>query len=185
MSKLLLPKLSHWLRWGLVAVIQLLLISLPLADRLWLQFNGREITLATTPIDPRDLLRGDYVIINLELTNLPVSLPGGSSDFQRGSEIYVELEVDADGIARAKRVDRQLPKGASLVLAGKVSRVLADTIRIDYGLDTFFVPEGTGKAIEQLPRDRVQLVAVVDAQGNAMPLRLLIDGKPFDSDLSF
>ncbi len=35
--------------------------------------DGREITLKVEPVDPRDLLRGDYVSLCYEISRIPVS----------------------------------------------------------------------------------------------------------------
>ena len=40
-------------------------------DRVRVLRQGSEVTLQTRPVDPRDFLRGDYVVLNYEITNLP------------------------------------------------------------------------------------------------------------------
>jgi uncharacterized membrane-anchored protein len=50
-------------------------------------------------------------------------------------------------------------------------------IRIAYGLESYFVPEGTGRAIETTERKRLEIVAAVSSSGQAAIKRLLIDGK--------
>ena len=176
---------SPWLRWGLVALIQLGLIALPLVDRLQVQTQGRKVTLELVPVDPRDLLRGEYVILNLASTTLSRELPGGEQKWRNGQTVFVTLEVGSDGIARPVKVSANRKDAGEMALRGEVKQNWNDDLRVQYGLDAFFLPEGAGKVIEQLPRERVKLVIALHEDGRSMPLRLLIDGKPFESDGTF
>mgnify|MGYP007083205782 FL=1 len=70
-------------------------------------------------------------------------------------------------------------------MAGTVRSVGGSDIRIDYGIDAFFLPEGDGLIIEDLDTERVNLVVAVTEDGRSLPLRLLVDGKPFKNDAAF
>jgi len=72
-----------------------------------------------------------------------------------------------------------------LAIAGKVRSATGEGLRIDYGIDAFFLPEGEGLVIERLDTGRVSLVIAVASDGRSLPLRLLVDGKPFKSDAIF
>ena len=50
--------------------------------------------------------------------------------------------------------------------------------RLDFGIGTYFVPEGTGRIIERA-RD-VRVVVNLDENGNAAIKDVLVDGEPFD-----
>lgn len=178
---------SPWVRWGLAGLLQLALVGLPLADRLQVHWFGEEVTLALRPVDPRDLLRGDYVILNpeIQLVDTSVGVPAG---LVGGDPVWVVVEPDGDGISRATAVLSAPPADGSIALKGRVSSTpgASDaTLRIDYGLDAFFVPEGQGLEIERLPRDRVRLVVAVSADGRSAPLRLVADGKVLLKDSAF
>lgn len=176
---------SPWLRWGLVALIQLGLIALPLMDRLQVQTEGREVTMELIPVDPRDLLRGEYVILNLAAATLSRDVPGAEAKWRNGQKIFVSLETGSDGFARPVKVSATREEAGELALRGTVQPNWNDDLRVRYGLDAFFLPEGAGKVIERLPRERVKLVIALHEDGRSMPLRLLVDGKPFESDGTF
>ena len=54
--------------------------------------TGEEVMLKTMPIDPRDLFRGDYVILSYEIGNLDIgSLPTNSTNFRVNDQVYVAL----------------------------------------------------------------------------------------------
>ncbi|MTI44467.1 putative membrane-anchored protein [Roseibium hamelinense] len=175
---------SAFLRWGLLAVIQLALIGVPLADRLEVQFSGQEVTLDLVPIDPRDLLRGDYVIINLSITTLPKDL-ANTETLSPGDAVFVQLKADDDGVYSAQSMSRSPAGEGTPEIEGKVTGTSGDAYRIDYGIDAFFLPEGTGKQIETLDTERVKLVIALAPDGRSLPLRLLVDGQPFHSDAAF
>ena len=48
----------------------------------------------------------------------------------------------------------------------------------DFGIGTYFVPEGTGHIVERA--DDVKVVVNVDGGGNAAIKDLLVDGEPFN-----
>ena len=68
----LLATLLGWiprvLLFALAALIQVALIAVMVYDRVRVLREGSEVTLQTRPVDPRDFLRGDYVVLNYEIT---------------------------------------------------------------------------------------------------------------------
>ncbi|NBN78619.1 hypothetical protein GWI72_10105 [Microvirga tunisiensis] len=174
-------------RWGLIALVQLCLIALPLLERASVHWTGEEVVLAVRPVDPRDLLRGDYVIINLAIARLPASLPGLDRPIEAGEIVHVELAADAAGVFQPVAVHTRAAEAKGPVIAGKASydRTPQEDLSVDYGLDAFFVPEGEGRAIETTPPERMQLVIALTAGGRSAPLRLLVDGRPILSDAGF
>jgi uncharacterized membrane-anchored protein len=51
-------------------------------------------------------------------------------------------------------------------------------VRVKYGLESYFVPEGEGRKIETTDKARLEVVAAVTASGQSAIKRLLIDGQP-------
>jgi len=173
-----------YLKWGLLALLQLALISIPLVDRLEVQMTGTVVPLELVPVDPRDLLRGDYVIINLAIGRVPRDLAGADS-LKAGQAVFLELEMESEGPARPVSVSLDQPKSDKLVIAGTVRSSNSEAVWIDYGIDAFFLPEGEGREIEKLDTSRVLLEVAIAEDGRSLPLNLLVDGKAFKSDSSF
>ena len=156
--------------------------------------NGQEVRLEIVPVDPRDLFRGDYVILDYQISS--VDLPkDATSEFKRGQKIFVTLRPDENGKARAVAIASERPavSGADIVILGKVDagsvcppneaglRVCKPGIRaalVKYGLESYFVPQGEGKKIETTEKTRLEVVAAVTPSGQSAIKRLLIDGKP-------
>jgi len=161
--------------------VQAVLVAGLLADRAWLFATGTEIRLPVVPVDPRDLFRGDYVVLNYSISNLDRSTLAGDGTFTAGEPIYVTLVRDGEGW-RAAAIHHARP-GEGTVLRGIVRG--ADTnctqpcgrYLVDYGLEQFFVPEGAGRALETL-RDgqHVSVDVAIGPDGRAALKRLLVDG---------
>lgn len=131
---------------------------------------GEEIQLATVPVDPRDLLYGDYVQLKLDIENVDPELLDRKLydeviDSTRSERIpvYVSLERNEDNLFEVKNVSMQKPN--ALYMKGELypyihKEWLADDgnnvkpyVIIDYGLDRFYVEEGTGIELEKLSQE--------------------------------
>ena len=133
--------------------------------------QGREVTLQTAPVDPRSLLQGDYAILDYEIARLP--------DWMRnepeGSVVYVVL-YECGEVWCADRYSSWEPDPPDVFIRGRVT----DRRRLDFGIGTFFVPEGTGHIVERA-RD-VKVVVSLSASGSAVIKQVLVDGRPFDPE---
>jgi uncharacterized membrane-anchored protein len=180
---------------GLAAILLLCGLVLALVEaRARILRSGTEVRLATAPVDPRDLFRGDYVVLGYKISTLdPVALQGDKS-FQRNQTVFVRVAPGADGLAEAKGVHLARPAAAAgeTILEGRVSttgtclagpdgtpdcKLGLRAIRVAYGIEAYFVPQGSGRAIETTDRARLEVVAAVSGSGQAAIKRLLIDGK--------
>lgn len=180
---------------GLAAIVLLCGLTLALVEsRARILRSGTEVRLATAPVDPRDLFRGDYVILGYKISTLDLSKLDGDKTFERNQPVFVRVAPGADGLAEATGVYLARPPAADggAVLEGKVTSTGAcvtnasgdpdcnagrRAIRVTYGLESYFVPQGTGRAIETTERKRLEIVAAVSSSGQAAIKRLLIDGK--------
>lgn len=143
--------------------------------------SGRTILLETAPVDPRDLLRGDYVILNYKITTLPRSLFSSqpSSLLEPGTPVFVLLEK-RDTFHEAVSASVTPPDRADqgLMIQGKVRHSWgggADpSVQVDYGLERFYVREGTGN-----PTGKLTVEAALPKSGRAVIKQVFIDGKPY------
>ena len=131
--------------------------------------QGREITLQTVPVDPRSLLQGDYAILDYEVAELPDWL----RDEPVGNTVYVVLR-ECGEVWCAGRHSTWEPNPTDVFIRGKVN----DRRRLDFGIGTFFVPEGTGHIVERA--QDVKVVVSLSASGNAVIKTVLVDGEPFN-----
>ncbi|MEM9630753.1 MAG: GDYXXLXY domain-containing protein [Pseudomonadota bacterium] len=175
---------AAYFKWGILALVQLLLISIPLVDRLRVQMTGTVVQMEIVPVDPRDLLRGDYVIINLAISRVSKDVLG-SETVRSGDPVFVSLIAEGKGPVRPLAVSRLREEAGELAIAGTVRTVADEFIQIDYGIDAFFLPEGEGLAIERMDKSRVLLEVAIDEDGQSLPVMLLVDGKAYKADGTF
>lgn len=181
-------------RYILAALLLCGLILAMVYPRAQILRNGQEVRLEIVPVDPRDLFRGDYVVLDYRISS--VELPkDATSAFRRGQKVFVTLRPNENGMARAVAIAAERPavSGADIVIQGKVTAASvcpfgANGIRdcksanravhVKYGLESYFVPQGEGRAIETTDKARLEIVAAVAPSGQAAIKRLMIDGKP-------
>lgn len=174
-------------RWGLLGafLLQTALLAWMIVDRAMLLSDGREVRLAVVPVDPRDLLRGDYVVLSYEISRIAIDEAEGDDGFGFHDPIYVVLRDTADGW-RADSLWHDAP-ASGLFLKGIVvgistpedcaNAAACQELLIDYNLERFFVPEGEGRELEDLRNDqRVSVDVAVAENGRAALKRLLVDG---------
>ena len=172
---------------AIVALIQTGVLAGMVVDRTRLLKSGREITLPIVPVDPRDLFKGEYVRLAYEASNVPARLLDGPPP-KLNRAFYVVLEKKEGGAWQPVKMSRALPSETSpdrIVLKARNStrgwpvNYSADAIvRVRYGIESYFVPEGDGPRLEQLARDKkLAALVAVDRGGNAAIKGIVIDGK--------
>ncbi|MDR1916007.1 MAG: GDYXXLXY domain-containing protein [Synergistaceae bacterium] len=118
---------------------------------------GARALLETIPVDPRDLLRGDYVILDYRITEIPDELlPQGvdtnDDNYYRkniGDDVYVTLELDDAGVASISRVSLERPADGLYIKGTLFKNWSRIQYSCDYGLGAYYVPEGTGRELEE------------------------------------
>jgi uncharacterized membrane-anchored protein len=145
-------------------------------DRVQLLRGGREIVVRIVPVDPRDIFKGDYVRLGYEA---PFSRPAKALFAEGGQfqgRVFATLEQAADEKWNVIAVARARP-----VKLSPNQIVLAATNRygtLNYGLERYYVPEGTGRRLEDKARAGVMsAIVAVNAKGQSAIKGLIIDGQ--------
>jgi uncharacterized membrane-anchored protein len=171
-----------------LALAQIAFLSWIIAGRASILRNGQEVLLKVEPVDPRDLLRGDYVRLGYEIRNVPVKLvanaPAGEF-VTEGRAIVVRLGKDEDGYWRVRSASlgeaETSPPAGEVDLRGTVSGGWRlgpeDSFSVDYGIGRFYVPEGEGRAIETDMRERPFGILAAVANDGTAQIKALMDGQ--------
>jgi uncharacterized membrane-anchored protein len=144
--------------------------------------TGKVILLETARVDPRDLLQGDYLILNYKISDVPTSVfsPPVTKDLPNGTKVFVALApatnqfyvvVKAGTNQFAPLADEVLLKGRS---AWPRWNAATNSIHVEYGLERFYVAEGTGN-----PTGKLTAQVVVPAFGRGRVKEVFVDGKPY------
>lgn len=153
---------------GLQLIVLLGMTSLR-AYALW---RGDVYYVHVQPVDPRDLFRGDYVILSYPFSRLPTEL-WGHPQAQAGRDIYVELVPEGDGKHwRANRFHFDPPRHGPY-LHGPYLRGKIGPGRIEYGIESFYVQEGQGRRYEEAVRSRRLTAEIAVAPNGQASLRNL------------
>jgi uncharacterized membrane-anchored protein len=148
----------------------------------WMAWNhsrpsevGQRFVLRCQAVDPRDLMRGEYVTLGYEFSNpSPVAIQRlgdewaelrGEKRRGQGDEsylglpedttVYVRLKVDAKGLASGDGITLKRPESGPYLKGFTGSRRFG---QIRFGIEAFYVKEGTGSTWEKL-RNQGLLVA--------------------------
>jgi uncharacterized membrane-anchored protein len=150
----------------------------------WMAWNhsrpaevGQRFVLRCQAVDPRDLMRGEYVTLGYEFSNPgPVAIqrlndewaelngkgrrtPGNESylTLPDDTTVYVPLKVDAKGLASGDGVTLKRPESGPYLKGFAGSRRFG---QIRFGIEAFYVKEGTGNTWDKL-RNQGLLVAEI------------------------
>ena len=172
-----------WLGVLIAALIQTFFLVDMIRERASLIRNGEEVILRSNFVDPRDLFRGHYVTLNLEISRLTdVPTAGDASKEKAGNRytIWVELEqTEEDGFWTAKTFwwsKPTDPKGP--IIAGEYVGMRDKTRRIDFPIDRYFAPKLEAKRLEKFQRDdQLGVILVLSEDGTAAVKGITVAGE--------
>jgi uncharacterized membrane-anchored protein len=173
-------RVPKFVLFGAAGLIQIALIGLMVADRVMILRTGVDVTLQTLPLDPRDFLRGDYVVLGYDISTVPTSMLKDEGLARSGRPVFVKLAPNRDGFHEAISVHAAPVDVASpeVLIRGHVVSG-GRTLQVRYGIERYFVPEGEGRKLENARNLRkLTIVAAVAPTGRAAIKRLMIDGDP-------
>jgi uncharacterized membrane-anchored protein len=150
--------------------------------------RAAHVRLEVRPVDPRDMLRGDYIWLSYAISTLgEEQLVGRRPDWSDlGQPVYVALGPrDGLHVIAAASLDRAtLPLGpGQRLLVGRLTyrtevspgRGAPSARGVVYGIERYYVPEGKGF----LPPGRREAEVAITADGRAFLVRLYVDGAPY------
>jgi uncharacterized membrane-anchored protein len=143
--------------------------------------TGQTILLRVVPFDPRDLFRGDYVNLSYDINrpgwdaNRPANENWANAtrlELKPGQTVYVLLEPEADG-KHWHYSRHQLERPTEGIF---IRGTAQGPSSIHYGIEQYFVQEGTGHVYEKAVREKkLSAEIVLDRNGSAQIKRLVIE----------
>lgn len=138
--------------------------------------TGQEVLLKTTPVDPRDLFRGDYVVLRYDISSLIAeNVTSERNDFKSGDDVYVSLDIK-EKYAVGTGIYSKLPN-EGLFIKGTLKNANSGRFNVEYGIESYFVPEGKGRYIERQLGKNIDVIIAIDKYGKSVIKALLIDGQ--------
>ncbi|MCY0095199.1 GDYXXLXY domain-containing protein [Hoeflea ulvae] len=171
------------------AVVLIGMLGVMIQGRAAILQNGAEIILKAGPVDPRDLMRGDYVRLAYESISVADAalFEGEWPDKPGPVTVWLTLETDKNGLAVPTAITRDKPvpgNPAAVYLKSKPVQLYGErsaqnaSVPLQFGIERYYVPEGEGLEIEAARNAGRTTVAVrVSKNGTAQIARLMIDGE--------
>ncbi|OUQ85432.1 hypothetical protein B5G50_26940 [Brevibacillus brevis] len=146
-----------------VILLQFVLIGYQVWSSETILANGKTVKLELVPIDPRSLLQGDYVRLGYTISALD------QEQVDSGDKIRVVLRQQANGSHSYSgyyelngRWNRAYePQPSDVIINGST----IGGNRVEYGIESYFVPEGTGLEVE---RNAKYAIVKIGGRGDAI-----------------
>jgi uncharacterized membrane-anchored protein len=169
--------------------------------------NGTEVRLELTTRDPRSLFRGEYSQLAYAIATLS-NVPATEAERARctaltrelppdcvarpGGALFVVLAKNDNGTWRADQVSLTPPAPGTLFIRGKITygnyAPRVDPVKcpsgrcfsgqVNYGIESWFGPQGVPAQIDRAARSQLTAVVRIDRDGTAVLADLLLDGRP-------
>lgn len=162
---------SYWHAKSLLLIIvvflQLGFIGFQAASSEHALRSGTPIKLEIAPIDPRSMLQGDYVTLSYTISTLNAHDQTMMGVSDHPDKVKVVLKPDTHGVYQFNRAYEEGGAIASdeVVINGRWD----GWGTVQYGIETYFVPEGTGADVQ---REARYAYVRVSSSGNAILERL-------------
>jgi uncharacterized membrane-anchored protein len=184
-----IPHRNFWLAMG----AQFALLATIAAPAIYTLNTGTTVFLQTAPVDPYDLLRGYYQILNYDIADRAklAKLPGGdilSDKKAKTGEFFVTLALPstpgqqvAKPIAVSATKPTNLPTG-QIAIQGIHNTRSSWRNELSYGIEKFYMPEAQKDTVNSdIGRNpRKLLVEVkIDSNGHPVPVSLWVGNKSY------
>ncbi|HET7832722.1 MAG TPA: GDYXXLXY domain-containing protein [Gallionella sp.] len=180
-------------RTVLLILVQIAVLLGMIGMKQWTLDTGTPVVLETAPVDPRSLFSGDYVRLGYTISNLRLDQLGGDREFKRHDRIYVALQTGTP-YAMPVAIYHQMPaaRAGQVVIRGEVEHMGSEfwnprtqniekdvrNVLVRYGIENYYVPEGTGRALERPAGNaKIAVRVAVDRSGTAGILGILVNGE--------
>ncbi len=183
--------LTKQTKFILAIALQVVIVFAIIIFKVSILSGGTDILLRIEPVDPRDMLRGDYATFQYSnISNLDSYISGGQQ-IRNGDTVYVVLRQSGK-YWMAQNVQKTKPISGEIALKGKVAsggietqsdilsnqRFGGSRIHIVYGIEEYFIAEGKGQGFSFFNKEAAARV-VVDESGNAVLKQIFVDDKPW------
>lgn len=140
--------------------------------------DGKEAKIKVVrPIDPIDIFRGNYAILNYDFSTVEIG-ENNILSLEERETLYAVLQ-DSGDLFEISYYSKEKPDLAEneICLRGTVQSVWNDRATVSYGIESFFSTPEIAKEIEDARnQDKVVSVVKADNDCDAVLTSLLVDG---------
>ncbi len=163
----------------LVVALQLMILFAIIAAKTAILAHGTEVALRIKPVDPRDMLRGDYLAFRYDISDLDSNL-FAYAPIKVGDTVYVGLVSEGKYWVAHSGIQKVKPAEAmGVFLIGKVDRT-GGPISVVYGIEQYFIPEGKGAHVGRWQSSTESYAQVaISKSGKAVINKIYLNNKPW------
>ncbi len=149
--------------------------------------TGNHVLLETTLIDPLDFLRGNYVQLHYVIANIDTNNLEIYENISNGEPFYLVFRQTETYAVPVSIVKERPKEGVFIKVTDWYSKVgnfksEPEMIHVTYGIEKYFIEEGTGTELEKAAaQGKVDVDVVLGKKGNAIINKVIINQKKEDS----
>jgi uncharacterized membrane-anchored protein len=133
--------------------------------------GGQTVLLRVVPVDPRDLMRGDYVTLSYDISRMAPTMMGGHTPGDASNrKVYVSLEAESD----SRHFKGSAASFTRPPTGPYIQGAIAGGGQINFGIESYYVQEGQGHDYEKAVRERRLSAEVVLGYDGLPSLRGLV-----------
>lgn len=117
--------------------------------------------IKTSPVDPRSLIQGDYMVLNYNITD---SARIEAVNIRKG---YIRIKINDLKIAEFIRVDKEYVPPSNNEISIQFQK---NSSNIDIGVNSYLFQEGTGNKFQ-----KAQYAEVIELKNGKLRLKSLLD----------
>ena len=154
-------------RWLILAVF----LQAAVLAGMWVKsslpvWTGTEIRIATRPVDPRSLFRGNYARLSYDINDVEISKATlDTYQLRQGEVVYRKLIKGDDSIYLKGPLVLEKPE-EGIYLRGRLDKSRSRH-QVKYGIEAFFAPKKKALALEKQLRSGAVAVLKVTDSGQA------------------
>lgn len=155
--------------------IQLVIIFSIIIFKMAVLMGGTDVLLKIEPVDPRDPLRGDHLTFSYKISNLDSYL-FNYFPVREGDTVYIPLKQQRKYWVAVFGIQKTKPSDGEIFIKGKVANSYGNSVRVIYGIEDYFIPEGVGQDFTFWGREIAARVSI-DKNGKAVLKQIYVDNK--------
>ena len=132
---------------GAAILLQVIVLAGMVAGAAMPLWTGAEVRVATVPVDPRSMFRGDYARLRYHFGTLPEDALDEAGRLRAGEVVYVGLEAGEDGLYYYSGASLERP-AEGVFLRGRLDSE-HPPYRVRFGIEAFFAPREKALRLEE------------------------------------
>ena len=178
--------MNKLIKFCTVVGTQVIIILIIILFKVAVLSGGTPVMLKVQPVDPRDLLRGDYMVLRYERVSQIDKSYFAYNNVKVGDTVYVPLaNYRGEKYSYAQYgISKVLPTGKgsyyreTVFIKGRVSADMGNSYNVLYNIEEYFIPEGVGQNPGwSATRNDVGVEVLVGDNGDAVLKQLYVDGE--------